>query len=224
MKAGLVLAIVMLLIVMALVVAYRWRARTRLRSLQAAKSTVIEVAQEVRMTAETIRRRRYIEAIEAGAGRLLHGEPLPDLAGFAELWSLRACRAATGNGTSMPGPLSTLVPQLLLAADSVLGDLKRLSGEHQGQARPEFLGELLTMSCAFLEVSDHLVSEVGLLYPGVVIPTGSPGEMEQMYRSNLGGSSIPTLIKVREVEAAIALDLHGAGRAIGSSVRGLPDA
>jgi hypothetical protein len=170
-------------------------------------------------TAETIRRRRCLEEIEAGSARWLLGEPLPELAAIAELWSLRACRSAVGNRTSMPGQLSTLVPQFVLAADSILNDLRRMSDERAGEAKPGLLGELLIMSCAYLEVSDRLVAEVGLLYPDVAIHSGTPGETELIYRKNLAGSAIATLIKTREVEAAIDLDLRGACRAGGASGR-----
>ena len=200
------------------VLAYQLINRARLRSTEA-KGIAIEVAEEVGSTAETIRRRRCVEDMEAGAERLVRGEALPELAEIASLWSLVACRAAVRSPVAMRGQLSTWVPELVLAADSVSDDLKRLSNAPPGQARPELLGELLIMSCAFLELCDRVVSEVGRLYPGVVISTGVPGEMEQIYWSTLAGSSIPSLIKAREVEAAIDVDmLHFARRAGGQDI------
>jgi hypothetical protein len=176
----------------------------------------IEVARELAHNAESLRRHRCLKTLESevadvangGASRLLPFNPPRQI--------LPACSAALPHAQALPGNLPTWLPQILMAADSVVADMKHITDptRERGMAMAEVYGELMIMLCAGLELCDLVVAEVQSKNPGLTFELGTPGETELSFRKHLGGRPIPLLIQSRQVSMAIGEEMARNARSL----------
>lgn len=146
-----------------------WRARALARNMSVA------AASEASAVAEMVRRRQWMESLAsyANAARQGHVERwavyLPDAI-------LPVSRSAQQQAGSLRGSLPTIIPRLVIRADGIVADIRRLSLAPIGhpdsmldpanpKAAADFYTEMFAVMAATLYSCDELVIEAKRLYP-----------------------------------------------------------